>query len=72
MDADRILRTVTDIGLCVGLQGLGARIVFVVGRRLIDLALRITSSALARQEVDPTVQSLSPAHEADAVAALDH
>jgi small conductance mechanosensitive channel len=55
MDWDRIASTVTDIGIRVGLQALGALVVFIVGRRLIDLAVRLTSGALTRQHVDPTL-----------------
>jgi len=55
MDTQQILQTVTDVGLRIGLQVVGAIIVFVVGRRLIDLAVRLTSSALSRQHVDPTL-----------------
>jgi small conductance mechanosensitive channel len=55
METTQIWQTVTDVGLRVGLQVLGAIIVFIVGRRLIDLSVRLTSRALARQEVDATV-----------------
>ena len=55
MDWNRIATTVTDVGVRVGLQVLGALIVFMVGRRLIDLAVRLTSGALTRQHVDPTL-----------------
>ena len=55
MNSDQILATVTDVGLRVALQVLGAIVVFIVGRRLIDLAVRLVSSALGRQDVDPTL-----------------
>jgi small conductance mechanosensitive channel len=53
MDMDQILATVTDVALRVGLQVVGALIVFMVGRRLIDLSVRLISGALGRQHVDP-------------------
>ncbi len=55
MDTTRILQTVTDVGLMVGLRVLGAIVVFIVGRRLIDLGVRLISGALTRQDVDPTL-----------------
>jgi small conductance mechanosensitive channel len=55
MDTQQIWQTLTDVGLRIGLQVLGAIIVFLVGRRLIDFAVRIVSSALSRQQVDPTL-----------------
>jgi small conductance mechanosensitive channel len=55
MNTDQILTTITDVGLRVGLQVLGALVVFIVGRRLIDLAIRVISAALTRQHVDPTL-----------------
>lgn len=55
MNPDQILSTITDVGLRVALQVLGAIVVFIVGRRLIDLAVRLISGALTRQDVDPTL-----------------
>src|SRR5262245_44995438 len=55
MDLDKILTTVTDVGLRVGLQVLGALVFFIVGRRLIDLSVRLVSSALSSQRIDPTL-----------------
>jgi small conductance mechanosensitive channel len=55
MDPNQIWETVTDVALRVGLQVVGAIIVFVVGRRLIEFAVRLTSGALSRQQVDPTL-----------------
>jgi small conductance mechanosensitive channel len=55
MNPDQILTTITDVGLRVALQVLGAIVVFIVGRRLIDLAVRLISGALTRQDVDPTL-----------------
>jgi small conductance mechanosensitive channel len=55
MDPQQVWQTVIDVGLRIGLQVVGAIIVFVVGRRLIELAVRITSGALSKQQVDPTL-----------------
>jgi small conductance mechanosensitive channel len=55
MDPQQVWQTVTDVVLRVGLQVVGAIIVFLVGRRLIDLAVRLTSGALSKQQVDPTL-----------------
>jgi small conductance mechanosensitive channel len=55
MEPSQIWQTITEVGLRVGLQVVGAIIVFVVGRRLIDLAIRLTSRSLASQQVDATV-----------------
>jgi small conductance mechanosensitive channel len=55
MDAEQIIQTVTTIGVAFGLKVLGALVVWVVGRYLIGLAVRLVSSALERQAVDPTV-----------------
>jgi len=53
MNPDQVLTTITDVGLRVALQVLGALVVFIVGRRLIDLSVRLISGALTRQHVDP-------------------
>lgn len=55
MDVNQILNTVTTIGIAFGLKVLGAVVVWVVGRYLIGLAVRLVSSALEKQRVDPTV-----------------
>jgi small conductance mechanosensitive channel len=55
MDIDRIMETITAIVIAFGLKVLGAIVVWVVGRYLIGLAVRLVSSALEKQQVDPTV-----------------
>lgn len=55
MDLDQIVQTVTTIGVAFGLKLIGAIVVWVVGRYLIGLAVRLVSSALEKQQVDPTV-----------------
>jgi small conductance mechanosensitive channel len=55
MDFDQIMQTVTTIGIAFGLKVAGAIVVWVVGRYLIGLAVRLVSNALEKQRVDPTV-----------------
>jgi small conductance mechanosensitive channel len=55
MDLEQVAQLAADLALRFGLKLIGALLVFVIGRRLIDLAVRLISSALARREVDPTV-----------------
>ena len=55
MNADQIIQTVTTIGIAFGLKVVGAIVVWVVGRFLIGLAVRLVSAALEKQRVVPTV-----------------
>jgi len=55
MDVNQIMQTVTTIGIAFGLKAAGAIVVWVVGRYLIGLAVRLVSHALEKQQVDPTV-----------------
>ena len=55
MDLNQIVQTVTTIGIAFGLKVVGAVIVWVVGRYLIGLAVRLVAAALEKQKVDPTV-----------------
>jgi small conductance mechanosensitive channel len=55
MDANQIMQTVTTIAIAFGLKVAGAIVVWVVGRYLIALAVRLVSSSLEKQRVDPTV-----------------
>jgi small conductance mechanosensitive channel len=55
MDLEQIVQTVTTIGIAFGLKALGAIVIWVVGRYLIGLAVRLVSAALEKQRVDPTV-----------------
>lgn len=55
IDMNQIMQTVTTIGVAFGLKVVGAIIVWVVGRYLIGLAVRLVSASLERQQVDPTV-----------------
>jgi small conductance mechanosensitive channel len=55
MNFDQISQTAIEWGTRIGLQALAAIVIFVVGRALIGLAIRVVSAALTRQKVDPTV-----------------
>jgi small conductance mechanosensitive channel len=55
MDMNQIMQTVTTVGVAFGMKLLGAIVVWVVGRYLIGLAVRLVSASLERQRVDPTV-----------------
>jgi small conductance mechanosensitive channel len=55
MDINQIIETVTTIAIAFGLKAIGAVIVWVVGRYLIGLAVRLVSNTLEKQNVDPTV-----------------
>jgi small conductance mechanosensitive channel len=52
---EQITDTATTQLTAVGLKALGALLVYVVGRYLIGLAVRLISAALTRQHVDPTL-----------------
>jgi small conductance mechanosensitive channel len=55
MDTQQIMDTITTTLTTVGLKILGAIAVWIVGRWLIGLAVRMVSAALTRQQVDPTL-----------------
>ena len=55
MDFSQIMQTITTIAIAFGLKIIGAVVVWVVGRYLIGLAVRLVSGALEKQRVDPTV-----------------
>ncbi|MGH7846192.1 MAG: mechanosensitive ion channel family protein, partial [Candidatus Binatia bacterium] len=55
MDIDQIIQTVTTIGIAFGLKAVGAIVIWVVGRYLIGLAVRLVAASLEKQRVDPTV-----------------
>ena len=55
MDTQQIMDTITTTLTTVGLQVLGAIAVWIVGRWLIGLAIRLLSAALTKQHVDPTL-----------------
>ena len=55
IDFNQVMQTITTIGVAFGLKVLGAIVVWVVGRYLINLAVRLVSASLEKQKVDPTV-----------------
>lgn len=55
VDWNQVFATVTQTATNVGLKLLGALAVFIVGRYLIHLAVRLVSAALERQKIDPTI-----------------
>jgi small conductance mechanosensitive channel len=55
MNFERILETTANSLAAFGLKALGALAVWIVGRYLIGLAVKLVSAALTRQQVDPTL-----------------
>ena len=55
MNFDRIIETATTSLTAFGLKALGALVVWIIGRYLISLAVRLVSAALTKQHVDPTL-----------------
>jgi small conductance mechanosensitive channel len=51
----QVTDTVVTQATAVGLKVLGAIVVYIVGRYLIGLAVRLVSTALTKQNVDPTL-----------------
>src|SRR5208283_735826 len=50
-----VIQTATTMLTAVGLKILGAIAIWIIGRWLIGLALRLMGSALTRQKIDPTL-----------------
>jgi len=55
IDLSAMMQTATTTLTTVGLKVLGAIAIWIVGRWLISLALRLIGSALTKQKVDPTL-----------------
>ena len=49
------MQSIIDIGVIVGFKVIGAIVFYLVGRWLISFAIRLVSSALEKQKVDPTL-----------------
>ena len=49
------MQTIVDVAILVGFKVVGAIVFYLVGRWLISFAIRLVSSALERQKVDPTL-----------------
>ncbi len=54
-DVNEIVRTILNVGTRVALQLIGAFVMWIVGRRLIDLAMRLVSRAMTQQSIDKTL-----------------
>ena len=55
MEFGKTAQTIIDVGIVVGFKIIGAIAFWLIGRWLISLAVRLVSSALERQKVDPTL-----------------
>ena len=55
MNMQNIMDTITTALTALGLKILGAIAVWIIGRWLIGLTVRLVSAALTRQQVDPTL-----------------
>jgi small conductance mechanosensitive channel len=54
-DFNTMMQTVTTVLTAVGLKILGAIVLWMIGRWLISLSLRLIGSALRKQQIDPTL-----------------
>ncbi len=57
IDANEIVRTALNVGTRVALELIGAFIMWIVGRRLIGLAMRLVNRAMTRESIDKTLIS---------------
>ena len=55
MNMQNIMDTITTTLTAIGLKILGAIAVWIIGRWLIGLTVRLVSAALTKQQVDPTL-----------------
>ena len=55
MELGKTMQTIVDVGIQVGFKVIGAIVFWLVGRWLISLAVRMVTSALEKQKVDPTL-----------------
>src|SRR5262245_47432959 len=55
MDINATMQTIIDVGIVVGFKVAGAIVFWLIGRWLISFAVRLVSSALEKQKVDPTL-----------------
>lgn len=55
MDLEKTVQSIIDVAIQVGFRVAGAIVFWLIGRWLISLAVRMVSSALERQKVDPTL-----------------
>lgn len=57
MDTKQIMQTLVDQGSRIGIQIIGALLLWIVGRWLIGLTVRLANMAMTRQKVDSTLAS---------------
>ena len=55
MDTKQLMQTLTDQGTRIGMQVLGTIALWVVGRWLIGLTIKLARAGMARQKVDTTL-----------------
>jgi len=55
MDVGKTMQSIIDVGIQVGFKIVGAIVFYLIGRWLISLAIRLVTSALEKQKVDPTL-----------------
>lgn len=55
MDVSKTMQTIIDVGIVIGFKIVGAIVFWLVGRWLIGFAVRLVSSSMERQKVDPTL-----------------
>lgn len=55
MDVSKTMQTIIDVGIVIGFKVVGALVFWLVGRWLIGFAVRLVSSAMEKQKVDPTL-----------------
>ncbi len=55
MDVSKTMQTIIDVGIVIGFKIIGALAFWLIGRWLIGFAVRLVSSAMEKQKVDPTL-----------------
>jgi small conductance mechanosensitive channel len=55
VDVSKVLQVIVDSGVSVGMKVIGAIVLWVVGRWLIGFATKLSTNALERQKIDPTL-----------------
>ena len=55
MDTSKLTQSLVEHGTQIGLQMLGALLLWVVGRWLIRLTVKLANNGMARQKMDPTL-----------------
>jgi small conductance mechanosensitive channel len=55
MEIEKSIQTIIDVAIVVGFKVIGAIVIWMAGRWLIGLAVRMVTRALEKQKVDPTL-----------------